>query len=205
MTDNFVNQVTLDCLMNREQYNKYIANKNSRTVNRKDKKFYRKRVYQLTKDLLLSSEEPKNLFPDIKYAFDHFVNTCIHYFKTIDNNDIIQLDYQNISDSLNIGSTIPELNIDDIVSQEQADQLLIRKIQMPNTLDSFVKRKFTKPPEQLFLPQKKDINLKDPSLKTKGVLNSAKKKNIINTYEENNKKKETENNENSKTEPSSNT
>lgn len=189
MTDNFINQVTLDCLMNKEQYNKHIANQITKTSNRKDKKFYRKRIYNLTKDLLLTKEEPPNLFPDVKYAFDNFVNTCIQYFKAIDRNDIIQSDYQNISDSLNIGSNIPELNIEDIHSQEEADKLLMRTVQINNSLDNFVKRKLTKPPEKLIIPKQKDINLQDPSLKIKGVTNSVKKKNINNKYEEDNKKK----------------
>jgi hypothetical protein len=189
MADNFVNQVTLDCLMNKEQYNKYIANKNSRLVNRKDKKFYRKRVYNLTKELLLSKEEPLNLFPDVKYAFDQFVNNCIHYFKAIDSNDIIQSDYQNINESLNIGSKIPELNIENIHSQEEANKLLMKNIQLKSSLDNFVKRTIIKQTDEMIIPKQKDINLQDPLLKMKGVSNSLKKKNINNKYEEDNKKK----------------
>lgn len=191
MSENYVNQVTLDCLMNKSQYNKHVANQKSRLVNKKDKKFYRKRVYNLTKELLLSKEEHENLFPDVKYAFDNFVNTCIHYFKAIDRNDIIQSDYpdyQNIKDSLNIGSSIPELNVENIHSQEEANLLLMKSIKINNSLDSFVKRTFTKAPEEMIIPKQKDINLKDPSLKTKGVSNSVKKKNINNKYEEENKK-----------------
>ena len=134
MSDNFINQVTLDCLVNQEQYNKHVANQCDRTVKRSDKKFYRKRIYNLTKELLLSKEEPPNLFPDVKRAFDHFVNTCVQYFKSIDNNDIIQADYESITNYENIkraaelGSAIPELNVDDIHSQEQANKLLMRTI-----------------------------------------------------------------------------
>jgi len=189
MDENYINQITLDCLMNKEQYNKHVANKNSKKVNKKDKKFYRKRVYNLTKELLLSKEEPPNLFPDVKYAFDIFVNTCINYFKAIDSNDIIQSDYENIKDSLNIGSNIPEINVENIQSQEEANQLLMRTIKINNSLDNFVKRTFTKSPDEMIIPKQKDINLKDPSLKTKGVTNSLKKKNINNKYEEENKKK----------------
>ena len=184
MSDNFVNQVTLDCLVNKEFYNKHIANQAKREISRSDKKFYRKRVYNLTRELLLSKEEPPNLFPDVKHAFDHFINTCIHYFKTIDNNDIIQSDYQSVKDLANMGSTIPELNVDDIHSKEEADKLLMRTIQINNSLDNFIKRKRIKPPEKMILPKQKDVNLKDPSLKLKGISKSIKKKNIINTYED---------------------
>ena len=197
MTDNFINQITLDCLVNQEQYNKHIANQISKTVKRTDKKFYRKRIYFLVKDLLLSKEEPPNLFPDVKYAFDHFIKTCIQYFKSIDNNDIIQADYESIKHAAEMGSTIPELNVDNIHSQEEADKLLMRTIQMTSSLDSFVTRKRLSPPEKMIMPKQKEVNLKEPSLKLKGVtnLNSKKKKNIDNKYEENNKKKETQKND----------
>jgi hypothetical protein len=186
ISEKFVNQVTLDCLMNKGKF----SNKSYNCVNKKDKKFYRKRVYNLTKELLLSKEEPSDLFPDVKYAFDNFVNTCINYFKVIDNNDIIQSDYQNINDSLNIGSTIKELNVDDIHSQEQADKLLMKSIKISNSLDGFIKRKKIGKQNEIILPKQKDINLKDPSLKIKGISNSFKKKNITNKYEENDTKKE---------------
>jgi len=54
----------------------------------------------------------------------------------------------------------------------------MKKIQLNHTLDKFVKRTVTTQNEPLFMPTQKDINLQDPSLKVKGVINSAKKKNI---------------------------
>lgn len=193
MTDNFIHQITIDCLVNPEQYNKHFSNKS--LVKRSDKKFYRKRIYNLVREML-SKEEPPNLFPDVKQTFEHFANACVHYFKSIDKNDIIQADYESIKLAAEMGSTIPELNVDDIHSQEEANKLLMRTVQMSSSLDSFVKRKRMAPPENLIMPKQKDVNLKEPSLKLKGVSNlkSTKKKNIQNKYEENNTKKETESN-----------
>lgn len=190
MSESFINQVTLDCLLNKHQYNKYLLNKTSRTSNRKDKKFYRKRIFSLSKELL-SKEQPINLFPDVEYAFDNFVNSCIHYFKTIDNNDIIQTEY-NSFDEIATLSNIPGLEEDDnLQTKEDADKLLMRSIQISNpTLDNFIKKKYVKKPE-IILPKQKDINLLDPNLKNKGVLISDKKKNITNKYDETkNSKKE---------------
>lgn len=184
----YINQITLDCLINKTQYNKYVAKPNLKTLNRKDKKFYRRRVYNLTKELLLSKDEPINLFPDVKHAFEHFVTTCVHYFQAIDNNDIIQSDYESINESLKIGSTIPELNVDYINSKEDADKLLMKTIKMNNnTLDNFVTKTTTKSQEEIIMPKQKDINLKEPSLKIKGVTKIVKKKNINNKYEEDSK------------------
>uniref|UniRef100_A0A6C0ESW2 Uncharacterized protein n=1 Tax=viral metagenome TaxID=1070528 RepID=A0A6C0ESW2_9ZZZZ len=184
MSENLINQITLDCLINREQYNKYMESKVSNKNTRKDKKFYKKRIYYLTKELLLNKEEPPNVFPDVKLNFNNFVNSCIQYFKSIDNNDIIQADYQNIEQSLNIGKDITELNIDDIENQEEANKLLMRSIKLSNpSLDNFVKRTYTKKPDSVILPKQKNIDLKDPILKNKGI---CKKKNITNKYDENN-------------------
>jgi len=178
MTDNLMTQITLDCLLNKEQYNKCNNNINSNNNSRKDKKFYKKRIYNLTKELLLSKEEVPYLFPDVRRAFEQYIYTCIQYFRAIDRNDIIQSDYQDIAESLNIGSHILEINDETINSKEEADKLLMKKIQLNHTLDKFVKRTVTTQNEPLFMPTQKDINLQDPSLKVKGVINSAKKKNI---------------------------
>ena len=92
----FVNQVTLDCLLNKHQYEKYISKKISKDVDKKEKRFYRKRILNLTKDLLSSEVEVTNLLPDVKYAFDNYIRACIHSFKVLDSNDIIQSEYENI-------------------------------------------------------------------------------------------------------------
>ena len=194
MSDDFVNRVTIDCLMNKEQYNKYITSKEIKSTNRKDKKFYRQRIYSLIKELLLSKEEKNHILPDVIYTFDNFVNSCIHYFKTLDHNDIVQADYINLENSCNIGNNIPELNIDDLNNKEEADKLLLRSIKVSNSsLDTFIKRTFIKKSEEIIYPKKKEINLKDPELKNKGILNLNKKKNITNKYDEtDNSKKEEE-------------
>ena len=112
----------------------------------------------------------------------------------MDHNDIVQADYINLENSCNIGNNIPELNIDDLNNKEEADKLLLRSIKVSNSsLDTFIKRTFIKKSEEIIYPKKKEINLKDPELKNKGILNLNKKKNITNKYDEtDNSKKEEE-------------
>ena len=189
MSESFINQVTLDCLLNKQQYNKYLFNKTEKVSNRKDKKFYRKRIFSLTKELLLTKERPEFLFPDVEYAFDNYVNSCIQYFKTIDSNDIIQNEYSSfvgIATLSNItGLADDDDDDEDFQSKEDADKLLMRSINISkSSLDNFVKTKLTKKAEEMVLPKQKDINLADPILKTKGVLKFDKKKNITNKYDE---------------------
>jgi hypothetical protein len=208
MSEEFINQVTLNCLMNKDQYNKYVKNntiKLPNSVNKKDKKFYKKRIYNIIKQLLSSQEteiEPR-LFTDVQKSFDHFVNICIHSLKVIDKSDIIQDDYKDIAESITLNLDMnTELDDADIKTKEEADLLLLRSIKITNpSLDNFVKRKYTKAPQQIMMPQQKDINLRDPNLKIKGIkekdkdnLNSEKKKNITNIYDktENTEKKNNE-------------
>ena len=208
MSEEFINQVTLNFLMNKDKYNKYVKNntiKLPNSVNKKDKKFYKKRIYNIIKQLLSSQEteiEPR-LFTDVQKSFDNFVNICIHSLKVIDKTDIIQDDYKGIAESITLNLDLnKELDADDINTKEEADLLLVRSIKIANpSLDNFVKRKYTKAPEQIVMPQQKDINLRDPNLKIKGIkekdkdnLNSEKKKNITNIYDktENTEKKNNE-------------
>jgi hypothetical protein len=191
MSQAFIDQVTLDCLLNKEMFNTHVKNKKAQAVNKEDKKFYKKRIYNLFKEMLINKAEPEDLFPDVKYAYDNFINASINYFKTIDSNDLLQEEYKNLDEqeAININS-IPELGDDKtIMTSEEADKLLMRSVKITTpSLDKYVKRKSTKPKEKLILPKQKEINLMDPELKLKGLQNNnnnnIKKKNITNKYDE---------------------
>jgi hypothetical protein len=188
MSEAFLNKVTLDCLLNKNMYNTYLLSEEKKTSNKRDKKFYKRRIFNLVKEILITKEEPLDLFPDVKYTFDNFVDSCIQYFKSKDNNDIIQSEYKNIEEN-NIISELLESNIDGDYIEDEANKLLMRSIKITNSsLDNFVTKKYINPPNEIILPKQKDVNLKDPELKNKGI---RKKKNIINKYDENiNAKKE---------------
>ena len=194
MSQAFVDQVTLDCLLNKSIFNAHIKNKKAQSINKEDKKFYKKRIYNLFKELLINKLEPDNLLPDVKYAYDNFVNASINYFKTIDNNDLLQEEYKTLDDNNvaleNIDAN-PELCDD--VGVEEADKLLMRSIKITTpSLDKYVKRKSTKPQEMMIMPKQKEVNLMDPELKVKGIQSNSnsnnnniqKKENITNKYDE---------------------
>lgn len=195
MTQEYINKITLDCLINKEQFNRYINDKITKTLNKKDKKFYRRRIFDLTKSLLINKNKPTNLPPDVKYAFDNYMKSCIDYFKTIDNNDIIQDEYKDLNDlneimneHLNNELLDSDLNLE---SKEEADKLMMRSINLKPTLNNFIQKVKIKS-EEIILPKQKEINLTDPVLKTKGI----KKKNINNKYDENKEFKNQETNKN---------
>ena len=188
MSQAFVDQVTLDCLLNKSLFNNQVKNKKAQAVNKVDKKFYKKRIYNLFKEMLINKVEPEDLFPDVKYAYDNFINASINYFKTIDSTDLLQEEYKTLDETaLENINAIPELGDD--VGVEEADKLMMRSIKITTqTLDKYVKRKSTKPEEKLILPKQKEVNLLDPELKVKGIQsnnnNNIKKKNITNKYDE---------------------
>jgi hypothetical protein len=188
-TDDFLNQVSLDFLINKKQYKThsigFMENTINKKINKKDKKFYRRRILNLTKDLL--SKEESEIPPDIKYMFDNFIKACVHYFKILDRNDIIQEDYNEFDEFEDKIKENNEINDESHkILKEENEKLLMRSVKMANpSLDNFIKINMTKQSKELIIPQQKEINLKDPILKNKGI---DKKKNIINNYEEDAKK-----------------
>ena len=170
-------EITLECLMNKSTYLKYIKNQNieenKTKTNLKDRKFYKKRIYDLTKQLMHNEVSPST---EISKTFENYINSCIRHFQILDKTDILQEDYANII-QMNLTNT-------KIESVEEANKSMMRFVKMyePNSLEKIVKRTVTKmaAPDPV-LPKQKNINLKDPILRNKGI---CKKNNISNKYED---------------------
>jgi len=183
-----INQITLDCLLNRTQYEKYLSKQLLNKINEKDRLFYRKRALNLTKELLKGNEDVF-VSPDVKYAFESYIKTCIRYFRVLDKSDLIQEEYK----SLNVTSQLSEENRkQSLDGLTELDEILMRKINLKHnngTLDNFVEiislvqEDVVVPPP----PQQRKINLKDPILRNEGI---RKKKNIENKYNEKQKVEE---------------
>lgn len=196
MSEAFINQVTLDCLLNKEMFNNHVRIQKSKQLNKEDMKFYRKRIFNLFKEII-SGDSPKDLLPDVKYTYDNFTNSAIHYFKTIDNNDIIQSEYNDITNKLpNCNDDCYDLSLNmQLTTNKEADKLLMRSVKADiPTLDKYVTRTIVKKKEEVIMPKQKEIDLKDPILKSKGI----KKKNIHNLYEDSNEKSKVEVSDNQK-------
>lgn len=173
MTDNVVNQITLDYLMNNSHFKNHLENTKVKIASRKDKKFYRKRIMNLTKDLLIYKEMEEPLLPDVKGAFENYVKISIEYFKTLDECDIIQEDYNEL-EGLDTDTIIN--NDKKNMSLDDANHLLMRSVKI-TPLDKLVKRTILKKEQEVIMPVQKEINLNEPYLKNKGI---CQKKNITN-------------------------
>jgi hypothetical protein len=186
---NTADQITLDCLLNKSMMSKHLKNKKINAHNKEDRKFYKKRIYNLFKEII-TGNEPTDLVPDVKYAYDNFINSCIHYFKTIDNNDIRQEEYKDYhftETSFNDISLSQDISANSMPYIED-NCLLMRSVKMdPANLDKYVKKISRKKKEEIILPKQKEVDLANPELKNKGI-----KKNITNKYEENTKKLQNE-------------
>ncbi len=174
-------------------------------VDKKDISFYRKRIVALTKDMLKGIEPPFPN-EDIKKIYEDYVKNMINYFKIIDRKDILQDQYDKViineddtsinanananASSANSSSAnanaIDANSIEDIndalkqiqtINYEKADELMMKKTIRVSNLDDFVvilKNEDEK--NDRIIPIKKEIDLKTPNLKTKGIKVKIKSK-----------------------------
>ena len=137
----FVDQVTLDYLLNKEMYNTHVNNKKAAQINKEERKLYKKRVYNLFKEIINGSE-PEDLLPDVKYAYINFFNSCIHYFKAKDKNDLVQSEYKDFIFTEE-NEIVQDVSLNEINQQEnslEADKMMMRTINT-NKKDSTKKTK----------------------------------------------------------------
>lgn len=152
MSEDWINQVTLNCLMNKQQYEKYLSSHIKKQNNEENKKIYSSRIIELTKILFEECENNTNLVsPDVNYAFENYIKTCIHYFKIHDNNLLIQEQYKEL-DKLEVKEVMEiqndsfinefEENISEILNKESC---MKRTIKICNSnLDSFINSNYAK-------------------------------------------------------------
>ena len=145
-------------------------NKHSRTtasdeiVDKRDVSFYRKRIFQLCKDLLRHNETN----PNIKETFDQFCLTAIDHFKMMDRSEILQNEYKNLDTDIPVSSFKPE-DIPD------PNEFMFKKIeQRDDKIDRFVIKHITKKEPEIHLPKQKKYNLKDVKYQEKNIVVKSK-------------------------------
>jgi hypothetical protein len=202
---NDIDNLTLSLLLNKDTYGKiYEKNKDQNNEEYiKDKKFYKKRVIELTKRLY--KNEIKDEYLNI--LFDKYLLSCINYLKIIDKSDHIQksLGVQDInientsnivfdlsSNTNNSKNVIMNDNNNNIVNStvDSSNEIIgptqqyIRMKQNENvkklTLDNYVIKKGGNNKKKI-VPKKVNFDPKDPALKKKGI---KKKKNVTIIYED---------------------
>jgi len=99
-----VDHVTLDLMVNQPQYERYLRAKEADLNGKfeKAKRFYKKRIMEMTRDLL-KGETTNDIF--VLQAFDAFAKACITHFRNKDKNDALQ--EEHLAECVAIGHLPP--------------------------------------------------------------------------------------------------
>jgi hypothetical protein len=186
---NDIDLITLEYMSNNTYSHKQNSlNKNiNKKVSKSDRKFYRKRIIHETKNML------KNEFKNdvLKHEFNNYIFSLVTYFKLVDKTDIIQKDYED----LNHNDSTDDSENENEKKDTPLDLLNLNIAEKKKiTLDNFVKSNKPKQPSYIF-PTQKDIDLKSPSLKEKGIkIKNREKKELSNDITEKELNEKSENN-----------
>ncbi len=135
-------------------------------MNKKERKFYRKRLLALNRELLKGTAEVEK---SLQKAHDGFVRAAIHHFKMVDKKDILQKDYPPDEEEEDGPA---DMDFD----MMEANASIMRTVEPHPTLDNFVTTKTVKMDTGPPPPKRREINLKSEELRTKGVKPKKNKK-----------------------------
>lgn len=174
---NMINLITLEYLSNTKQYDRYMKAHTSEIQKQLalDKKFYRKRIIQLTKEILQDKEA--DLPNSLRKSFNSYLEECIGFFKTTDTVDLLQDEYKDLSTFDTVtedtnNTTISEFDLESI------NNTLLNNEPKSNKIEDCLNIKKIKgvKNDNVILPKKRDINIKNPELKRKGIKKKTKNK-----------------------------
>jgi hypothetical protein len=183
---NSVDYMTLEIMANSDTYNKYLKRNHldHDSVLKKEKKFYRKRIISMTKDILFNGisknakqennntpTQTSNIDDVIINAFNTYARLCITYFKFKDTMDTIQSEYKDMNIAANDDDDETNVVRDDENENNimEANKLFMKQMDKKViTLDNFV-IKTCPPKEEMVIPKTKDYKLNDPKFKKKDI------------------------------------
>jgi hypothetical protein len=126
-----------------------------------DYKFYKKRVFNMTKEML-KGEYPNDY---IKDAHMHYVDVLIEYMKDQDRTDILQKDYEKC-DILDKDVLLNDKPFD----ISESSKVIMKDVEHNRgPLDGFVVTKKVIIKEQPSMPLIRDVNIKTDEHKIKGI------------------------------------
>jgi len=182
---NIIKQISIDYLISNlsNKNKKKISSSSSsscevKEINNKDKKFYKKRILYITKEMLnnIYDDEIKE---DVLFYFNQYINVLIKHFKIKDKNDILQEEYKDFDfknkdiifdnkDFINNEEIIDNKNVISEDNNFLKHELNLKNNKKKYNLDNFVIVKKNIEP-QIIMPIKRIANIKNPILKTKGL------------------------------------
>jgi hypothetical protein len=182
-----INYITLETMANIDTYNKYLKKNNldHDAVLKRDKKFYKKRIIAMIKDILnnnVNNNSDSPIDDVVINAFNSFSRLCISHFKFKDTMDNIQGDYKGMDFKSNLNDGIDSNNTGGILNEEcntntlnEANKLFMKQVDKKIiTMDNFVIKTSPSPEDEIIIPKTKDFNLKDPKYKKKDIKKSGR-------------------------------
>ena len=157
-----LNLIDLQYLTNPDKLTKLMQKKNLQQIPRNDLDFYKKRIFQLTKDMLRGEK----INTKVNKAFVNYAQICIDHFKFIDKMELIQNEYKDIKPPVKKKNTFNIRNSNSVMLRK-------KKPYRPRITDN-IKIKSTRINTPPVIPKTRNFNLKDPRFREK----SLKKKNI---------------------------
>ena len=157
-----LNLIDLQYLTNPDKLTKLMQKKDLQQISRNDLDFYKKRIFQLTKDMLRGEK----INTKVNKAFVNYAQICIDHFKFMDKMELIQNDYKDIKSPVNNKNTFNMKNSNGMMLRK-------KKPHRPRITDN-IKIKSTRINTPPVIPKTRNFNLKDPRFREKGL----KKKNI---------------------------
>jgi hypothetical protein len=184
-----INYITLETMANSDTYNKYLKRNNLDHISvlKSEKRFYRKRIAALAKDILnnnINNNSDSPINDVIITAFNTFARLCISHFKFKDTSDNIQGDYKDMTTGYdahhsNNLDTIDGFSMEDSKNtMDEANKLFMKQVDKKViTMDNFV-TKTSPPQDEMIIPKTKDLNLRDPKYKKKDIKKGFTKNHI---------------------------
>jgi hypothetical protein len=198
-------KLTMDTMINSAAYSKYISRKDNETKTKLDdtkteRRFYKKRIVELTKQLIKNMDHVKD--SSVVNACSAYFNACIMHFKFIDLSDTIQTEHY-VEPSGNPDLTVdgnvdpdPDLvhngvqHIDsEFFSADAIKNQNVKKINIMNNEKNILEKLFISPDSEKEPPVKNgsgsgsgstsiprviEIDFKDQQFKTKGIKPKSK-------------------------------
>ncbi len=173
MSDDIIAKLNLQYLLLHKSYKKQLDSPVDK-IREEDLRFYKKRIYDVTKRFIKVDDSDKSMHlllnSDVKVAFDNYAKLCIHYFQLTDLSDIYQETFAQQEELL----TEEKENDQEILPMQDNYKQLFFKSE--NMLDRLVTRKINSSQPAEVMPIQRDINLKVPDLKKKGIKKRSEKK-----------------------------
>lgn len=142
-------------------------------ADKKDIRFYRKRLLATIKDLIKGEESVSIGSCDLISLHNEYLKQLIIYFKMVDTKDILQGVYKDADagDAADVLDVVYHTTVHDDMAMSKANEFMYKKTVNYSSLDDYVvvvpntcnDIKIIPPPQQ------KHVNLTNPALRIKGV------------------------------------